>query len=186
LGSGVNGLDVILFYLVAYGAMTVGAFGVLAYLSTPERPVETVDDLAGLSRSHPGVALLMAVFLFSLLGMPLTAGFWGKLFLFWGAMTLFTAEHGSLFITLAVIGALNAAIGAWYYLRVLVRMYLHAPLRPLPPARSWPGLATLWVCAAVTLAFGVYPGPLLEATHKAVTPERSASLAVGAGEQARR
>jgi NADH-quinone oxidoreductase subunit N len=188
LSSGVSGLDVILFYLVAYGAMTVGAFGVLAYLSTPERPVETVDDLAGLGRSHPGVAVLMMVFLFSLIGMPLTAGFVGKLFLFWGSATLFVEpglEHGYLFLILTVIGALNAAVGAWYYLRVLVRMYLHAPLRPLTPARSWPGLATLWVCALVTLVLGVYPEPLLKATHAAVLPPQQADAAA-VGEQSRR
>ena len=67
-----------MFYLVAYGAMTIGAFAVISYLSTPQRPVETVDDLAGLSVSHPGAALLMVLFLFSLIGIPLTAGFWAK------------------------------------------------------------------------------------------------------------
>src|SRR5262249_47463286 len=72
------GTDAIVFYLVAYGAMTVGAFAVLEYLGTRDRPVETVDDLAGLSKTHPGVALLMALFLFSLIGIPLTAGFMGK------------------------------------------------------------------------------------------------------------
>src|SRR5262249_12668416 len=60
----VGGVDAVLFYMVAYGAMTIGAFAILAYLSTPVRPVEMVDDLAGLSRSHPGVAFLMAIFLF--------------------------------------------------------------------------------------------------------------------------
>jgi len=75
-GTGVEGgVETMLFYLVAYGAMTVGAFAVLAYLSTPQRPVETLDDLAGLSRSHPGVALLMLLFLFSLIGISLDGGF---------------------------------------------------------------------------------------------------------------
>src|SRR5205807_10088550 len=77
-----GGVDAVLFYLVAYGAMTIGAFAILAYLSTPQRPVEMIDDLAGLSRSHPGVAVLMALFLFSLIGIPLTAGFAGKFVLF--------------------------------------------------------------------------------------------------------
>src|SRR5205807_5431397 len=83
-----GGLDAVLFYLVAYGAMTIGAFAVLSYLSTPQRPVETVDDLAGLSTSHPGVALVMMLFLFSLIGMPLTAGFIGKFLLFMGALAV--------------------------------------------------------------------------------------------------
>lgn len=153
-------VEAILFYLVAYGAMTVGAFAVLAYLSTPGRPVETEDDLAGLSASHPGVALLMAVFLFSLIGMPLTAGFAGKLFLFAGAMT---AD----FRWLAVIGAVNAAVGAWYYLRILARMYLDVSVQPLVVPRNGAGLATLWACALVTLVFGFYPDLLLRVTTRA-------------------
>src|SRR5262249_12169500 len=62
-GAAPGGVESLLFYLVAYGAMTIGAFGVIAYLSSKERPVESVDDLSGLSSSHPGVALLMVLFL---------------------------------------------------------------------------------------------------------------------------
>ena len=96
-----------------------------------------MDDLAGLSRSHPGVALLMVVFLFSLIGIPLTAGFAGKFLLFLGAMSVpgvpsdpTTLEQARLFRILALIGVLNAAIGAWYYLRIVAVMYLRNPLRP--------------------------------------------------------
>src|SRR5262249_33235641 len=67
----VGGVESVLFYLIGYGAMTVGAFAVISYLSTPERPVETVEDVAGLARTHPGAALLMVLFLFSLIGLPL-------------------------------------------------------------------------------------------------------------------
>ena len=77
-GEAVGGVEALLFYLLAYGAMTVGAFAVLHYLSTPDRPIENVDDLAGLGKSHPGVALLMVLFLFSLIGMPLTGGVHGQ------------------------------------------------------------------------------------------------------------
>jgi NADH-quinone oxidoreductase subunit N len=163
-----GGVDAVLFYLVAYGAMTIGAFAILAYLSTPQRPVEMIEDLAGLSRSHPGVALLMALFLFSLIGIPLTAGFAGKLVLFFGAMAV--PQHPWLFRILALIGVINAAIGAWYYLRVLVVMYLRNPIKPLENARSWPGLATLWICAALTLFLGVYPNPLLRVSRAAAAP----------------
>src|SRR5262249_33019720 len=82
----IAGSDAVLFYLVAYGAMTIGGFAVLAYLGSPQRPVEVVDDLAGLSTSHPRVAMLMAVFLLSLIGIPFTAGFVGKLLLFFGVL----------------------------------------------------------------------------------------------------
>ena len=71
------------------GAMTIGAFAVLSYLDSPERPVTNVDDLAGLAKSQPGVALLMLVFLFSFIGIPLTAGFAGKFFIFLGAVSVY-------------------------------------------------------------------------------------------------
>jgi NADH-quinone oxidoreductase subunit N len=85
-GGPFGGVEALLFYLVAYGAMTVGAFALLYYLSTRQRPVEMVDDLVGLSRSHPVPALVMVLFLMSLIGIPLTAGFAGKVFLFGGAL----------------------------------------------------------------------------------------------------
>ncbi len=71
-------LSGLLFYLVAYALMTLGAFGVIIALSTPDRPVETVDDLAGLGRTHPATAAALALCLFSLAGIPPLAGFWGK------------------------------------------------------------------------------------------------------------
>jgi NADH-quinone oxidoreductase subunit N len=173
----VGGIDAVLFYLVGYGAMTVGAFAVLAYLSTPQRPVENVDDLAGLSRSHPGVALLMALFLFSLIGIPLTAGFMGKLLLFFGAVAAPGGEdHPWWFKILAFIGVLNAAVGAWYYLRVLAVMYLRTPIKPLDKGRSWPALTAVWICAAVTLAFGLYPRPLAEAARRAASAPPATEL----------
>jgi len=178
-----GGAEAVIFYLVAYGAMTIGAFAVISYLSTAERRVETVDDLAGLGQTHPGVALLMMLFLFSLLGMPLTAGFTGKLLIFFGALGLpleatladpeKVREYAVMLRWLALIGAINAAIGGWYYLRVIAAMYLRTPLKPLTPARAWPGLAAMWICAMLTLGLGVYPWPLVKAAHAAtVFPER--------------
>ncbi len=171
-----GGVEAVLFYLAAYGAMTLGAFAVIAYLHTPQRPVETVDDLAGLSRDRPGVALLMAVFLLSLIGIPLTGGFAGKLLLFLGAMALRAdsgadaamLEQARLFRLLGLIGALNAAVGAWYYLRVLAAMYLRNPVRPVEGRRGWPALAAVCLCALATVALGVYPWPLLRSAQEAV------------------
>lgn len=178
-GSGVGGVEAVLYYLAAYGAMTLGAFAVIAYLGTPERPVETVDDLAGVSRSHPGVALLMVVFLFSLIGIPLTAGFTGKLLIFFGAMAVPSGGGpATLFRVLAFLGVLNAAISAWYYLRIVAVMYLRNPLRPPEGKRTWPGLATLWVCAALTVGLSIPPAAnwLLGAARSAAGGE----LATGA------
>src|SRR5205823_887026 len=105
-------VEAVLFYLLAYGAMTVGAFAVLQALETPGKRVEKIDDLAGLSRTHPGLSLLMLVFLFSLIGMPLTAGFAGKFMLFYEALGLSGSappDQVRRYQGLALIGAINAA-----------------------------------------------------------------------------
>jgi NADH-quinone oxidoreductase subunit N len=174
-----DGVEALLYYLVAYGVMTVGAFAVLAYLTTPERPVDTTDDLAGLSRSHPGLALMMAIFLFSLIGIPLTAGFTGKLLIFFGAMAV-RAEHAYLYWVLALVGVINAAIGAWYYLRLVAVMYLRQPLEPLAPRRNVPGLVTVLVCAVLTVALSMPPGStwlLRYVKDAAQSPTRPAGIA---------
>ncbi len=170
--SPVGGVEALLFYLVAYGAMTVGLFAALHYLGDQ---VENVDDLAGLGRSHPGMALLMVLFLFSMIGIPLTAGFMGKFFLFLDALGLppGMAEQGRLYRILALIMAINAAIGAGYYLRLAVVMYLREGIEPLPPLKPRPVLGTIWVCALLTLALGVYPDGLLRVL-KSVLPNTAA------------
>jgi NADH-quinone oxidoreductase subunit N len=187
-----GGVEAVLFYLVTYGAMTVGAFAVLSSLSTPERPAETVDDLAGLGHSHPGTALLMMLFLFSLIGLPATGGFWGKLFLFQDAISVpvvaedaRSLEQYRLFLTLAVIGAVNAAIAAYYYLRIVAVMFLRQPLHPLPRARAGAVRAALWVCAFVALGLGIYPTPLLQAVQQAVPPRTFAAVSANAVTQVR-
>lgn len=166
-GEAVGGVEALLFYLVAYGAMTVGFFATLHYLDTPERPVENVDDLAGLGRSHPGLALLMVLFLFSLIGMPLTAGFAGKFQLFFAALGL-SGEQAWLYRVLAVIAAVNAAIGGWYYLRMAAVMFLREAIDPLPKARPAPVLVTITVCAVLTLGLGTYAKPIVEVIRQAV------------------
>jgi NADH-quinone oxidoreductase subunit N len=172
----VGAVGAVLFYLVAYGAMTVGAFAVLSALSTPARPVETVDDLAGLGRSRPGLALLMALFLFSLIGIPPTAGFAGKLLVFSGPFELpfgddpAELQQRRLYILLVVIGVLNAAVGGYYYLRIAATMFLREPIQPVERPRAWPVLAAVGACALVTLAVGVYPEPLRRATEAAARP----------------
>jgi NADH-quinone oxidoreductase subunit N len=171
-----GGVEAVLFYIIAYGAMTVGAFAVLSWLSTRERPVETVEDLAGLARTQPGVALVMALFLFSLIGIPLTAGFLGKLWLFLGVLGVRAfpddpalLAQQRLFITLGVIGAINAAIGAWYYLRIATVMFLREPLQPLPTARRRPVAIAVALCAVLTLGIGLWPKPIVAAVQAAVS-----------------
>jgi NADH-quinone oxidoreductase subunit N len=179
---GIGGIEALLFYLAAYGAMTVGAFAVILYLGTPDRPVESIDDLAGVGQSHPVTAASMAVFLFSLIGMPLTAGFAGKLLLFVGAFSApaDTPTMRHLYQALAVVAAVNAAVAAYYYLRVIGVMYLRSPIRPPASSRAVPTLLATVVLAGLTLFFGFYPNPLVKAARKAapvpaVTPVADAA-----------
>jgi NADH-quinone oxidoreductase subunit N len=119
----------------------------------------------------------MMVFLFSLIGIPATGGFAGKFLLFWGAMSVrvvptdpSTLDQAKLFRILALIGALNAAVGAWYYLRIVAVMYLRNPLRPAEGRRGWATLTAIGVCAVLTIALGVPPllGTLLDTARDAV------------------
>jgi NADH-quinone oxidoreductase subunit N len=163
------GLDSVLFYLVAYGLMTVGAFAVLVHLAGGDHPVETVDDLAGLAKTHPVAAGALAVCLFSLLGLPLTAGFAGKLLLFVGAFDApTTGSLRAMARVLAVIAAVNSAVGAVYYLRLIGVMSLRSPLKVAETSRGKAALAVALICATATLALGVYPKPLADAARAAI------------------
>ena len=129
-----------------------------------------MDDLAGLGRSHPGLALVMALFLFSLIGMPLTAGFFGKFQLFLSALQVErTAEKQPLFVILAVIAALNGESGRTTT-RIVGVMFLREALEPLTPLLRLPALAAISICALVTILFGVHPAPLARLTQAAAAP----------------
>jgi len=161
-----NGLDAVLFYLVAYGLMTVGVFAILLHL--PGAP-DSVDDLAGLGKTHPISAAVLSVLLFSLIGLPLTAGFAGKFLLFVGALDApAVGPMRNMYWILAVIAIVNAAIGAVYYLRVLGVMYLRSPLKESEPRRLTAALTAALLCAMLTVALGVYPKPLVQAARAAV------------------
>ena len=164
----VSGGDAVLFYLIAYGAMTIGAIAVIAYLSRPDRSIDTIDDLGGLHESNPRLALMMAIFMFSMIGLPLTAGFVGKFYLFLSAFSVKAAPPmGHLYQMLALIGAINAAIAAYYYLRVVGVMYLRGSFQPPIPLRMSPILLVILICAWLTIVLGIYPAPLLEASRLA-------------------
>ncbi len=183
-GESVGGVEALLFYLVAYGAMTLGFFAVLHYLDSPDRPLESVDDLAGLGKSHPSCGLLLTLFLLSLIGMPLTAGFVGKFLIFFDAMGLSSqnAEQARLYRILALIAALNAAVGGWYYLRMIGVMYLREAIDPLPRPRPAPVVATIAVCATLTLGLGLFPQSLLQLIRDAL-PRPNAQLVARAADE---
>ncbi len=139
----------VLYYLFAYLFAITGAFSVVLFLKTKEYGGERVDDFRGLSRRHPWIAFAMLVFLLSLIGVPGTAGFVGKFFLFGGAI-----QGG--FILPAVIGILMSAVSAWYFFRLVVNMYI-APEEPETERRGWPVVLAVGVCVAGTILFGLWP-----------------------------
>ncbi len=161
------GSEAVLFYLVTYSLMTLGAFAVIIGLSTRERPVETVDDLAGLARSQPALALAMAICLFSLAGIPPLAGFIGKFNLFVAAFAASNGDDARMYQSLALIGVLNSAIGAYYYLKIVVAMYLRDPIGPpLAPRMAWPTATAIGACATLTLVLGLWSGPIYSASRE--------------------
>jgi NADH-quinone oxidoreductase subunit N len=160
------GSEAILFYLVSYALMTLGAFAIIIGLSTPERPVETIDDLAGLAKSHRILALAMAICLFSLAGIPPLAGFWGKLNIFVAAFAASGNTDSQKYQWLAVIGVINAAIGAAYYLKIVVAIYLREPVgRPLVPRLTWPTATAIGACTILTVLIGLNAQPLYTASR---------------------
>ncbi len=162
------GAESLLYYLVAYAAMTLGAFAVIIAINSGDRPVETVDDMAGLAATHRPLALAMAVCLFSLAGIPPLAGFVGKFELFTSAWSASRGDDASLFQCLALIGAINSAIGAYYYLRIVVVMFLRpATGKPFSVRLTWPTGAAITACTLLTLVLGIFASPIMEAAHEA-------------------
>jgi NADH-quinone oxidoreductase subunit N len=173
-GSGRSGIDAMLFYLAAYGLMTAGFFAVVLAVHRSERPVETVDDLAGLAVDRPVAAACLGIALLSMIGIPLTAGFPGKLQLFLSAYLAPTdTPMGFGLRTLAFVAAVNAAIGAVYYLRILGAVYLRTPLVPFVKDVGRPALIAALACAIGTLAFGIYPKPLSEFSTPPALPAKA-------------
>jgi len=153
----------ILFYLAAYVFMNLGAFAVIVALARRDDERLNIDDYAGLGLSRPALGAAMAVFMFSLAGVPPTAGFMGKLYIFSAAV-----QAG--YIGLAIIGVANSVVSAYYYLRLTVVMYMStAPGASVPGQRPAPalGLAVL-VAIAGTLLLGLFPSRVLEAALRSV------------------
>jgi NADH-quinone oxidoreductase subunit N len=146
-----------MFYLAGYAFMNIGAFSVVSHLSGKGEKYQNIEDLAGLGKRQPLTAALFTIYLLSLIGVPLTAGFFGKFYIFKAALE-------SHLVWLAVLGLLNSAVGAYYYLRILVTMYMHEPgegapsVKPLTPSMR----LALILPAAGTLFLGIFPSWLLE------------------------
>ena len=155
----------VLYYLLAYTVSTAGAFGTLILCGSYGREAVSYEDLSGLGRRHPAAALAFSLFLISLAGVPPTAGFFGKWFVFKAAI------DGGLY-WLAIVAFVNSVIGAYYYLRVLVYMYMREPAAGAPvavPMRSGYVTAALLVSAALVLALGLTPTRYLDVAVRAAS-----------------
>jgi NADH-quinone oxidoreductase subunit N len=162
VAGGSPGATSILFYLVAYALMNLGAFAVIIALQARGQELLSLPDYAGLGFRRPVLSACMALFMFSLAGLPPTAGFMGK-------FLIFSAAVEGHYVGLAVIGVLNSVISVYFYLRPVVIMYMNEPAieRPLVPASA---AAILAVALSVlgTLQFGLFPGRLLDLARQSV------------------
>jgi NADH-quinone oxidoreductase subunit N len=153
-----------MFYLAAYAFMNVGAFAVVSHLSGKGERYTDIEDFSGLGQQQPLTAAMFSIFLLSLIGVPLTGGFFGKFYIFKAALD-------SHLVWLAVLGLLNSAVAAYYYLRILVMMYMREPseavndVEPLTPALR----AGLILPALGTLFLGIFPSWVLNFASKSAT-----------------
>jgi NADH-quinone oxidoreductase subunit N len=150
-----EGIEAVLFYVLGYGVMNIAAFAVVGMLQRDPQRYGGLASFAGLAGRAPAIAAAMAVLLFSLTGIPPTVGFFAKLY-----VLLATVDAGLSW--LAVIIALNAALAAFYYLRVIVYMYMRDPeTDPAPIERHPFGTAALALSVLGVVALGVFPEPIL-------------------------
>jgi NADH-quinone oxidoreductase subunit N len=155
-----EGVRGVLIYLAIYLVMNVGTFGVILCMRRAAGYSEDIADLAGLARTRPGLAAAMAIFMFSLAGVPPLAGFFGKFYVFMAAV------NAGLYV-LAVIGVVTSVIGAYYYLRIVKLMYFDGPAEPFA-ANTDRGVGVVTVAAGLfTLLFFVYPAPIVAGAQTA-------------------
>jgi NADH-quinone oxidoreductase subunit N len=155
--AGIRGL---LVYLAIYLVMTVGAWGVILCMRRQGKMLEEIADLSGLSHTHPALALALAIFMFSLAGLPPTAGFFAKLYIFLAAID-------AKLIGLAVIGVVTSVVGAFYYFRVVKVMYFDEPVAAFDRPFSAELKGVLILTAIVSLFFFVAPGPVIAGANLA-------------------
>jgi NADH-quinone oxidoreductase subunit N len=150
------GTSAAMFYTAAYAAMNVGAFAVVSHFANAGEKYVAIEDYAGLGSRSPVLAATLTFFLMSLIGIPITGGFFAKLY-------VLTAALKSNLVGLAIILVLNSAVGAYYYLRIIVMMYMREPRGEVPVTRvpMAAGLAIV-VCILLTLYLGVFPGRVLD------------------------
>jgi NADH-quinone oxidoreductase subunit N len=151
-----NGIPAAMFYTASYAAMNVGAFAVISHIGGKGERYVTLEDYEGLGRRSPLLAATLTIFLLSLIGIPITGGFFAKFY-------VFSAALQANLVGLVIIGVLNSAVASYYYLRVIVVMYMREAREevPLPPIPVGLGTA-LAISLAATIYLGVLPGRVLD------------------------
>ncbi len=157
------GLRAIVIYLIVYAFMNLGAFAVIIMMRRKDIIGDEIGDLSGLMSRAPALAILMMIFLLSLAGIPPTAGFIGKYYIF---LSLIETGH----YYLAVLGVAYAVVALYYYFRIVVVMFMKRPLDEVPYATSMGLRVVLGVTLAMTLLIGVYPQPVITIAREAVRP----------------
>jgi NADH-quinone oxidoreductase subunit N len=150
-----TGLKGIAVYVMVYTFMNLGAFLVLVALRRQNIIGEDLDDIAGLMQRSPGYAILMLIFLLSLAGIPPTAGFLGKYYIF---LALLQTKH----FGLAVVATLYVAVAIYYYFKIVRSMFVREPSEKTPMATTFGLRVTLAVTGVLTLLIGIYPEPFLQ------------------------
>jgi NADH-quinone oxidoreductase subunit N len=150
------GLTAAIFYTAAYAVMNIGAFAVVSHLAGSGERYTSIDDYAGLGRRSPLLAFTLTIFMLSLIGIPLTGGFFAKYY-------VFSAALKSNLIWLSIIGLINSAVAAYYYLRLIVVMYMREQTVETEPVRVTPAMGLALVLAAIaTIYLGVAPNNVVE------------------------
>jgi NADH-quinone oxidoreductase subunit N len=163
VAGGAGGVRSVLFYMLVYTVTNIGAFGFVVMLESRGFAGETVSDYAGLARKHPLAAFGMLLFMLSLGGIPPTAGFMGKLY-------LFAAAVNAGYVWLVVIAVLMSAVSLYYYFRIVLQMYLREGEGVEPAtlvAAPWTE-RVVWACGLAVLVIGVLPAPFLTAAQATV------------------
>jgi len=170
VAGNVTGIQGILFYLMVYTFMNLGAFAVITSLRRRAIIGDEIDDISGLYFKAPGEALLMMVFLLALAGIPPLAGFYGKYFIF---LSLIQTQH----YALAVLAVAYAAVALYYYLRIVNAMFMR-PALDAEPVHLSPGMGlALAVTAAATIGIGLFPEWFINAANWSVHMAQSGPLA---------
>jgi NADH-quinone oxidoreductase subunit N len=150
------GTSAAMFYLAAYAAMNLGAFAVVSHFANAGERYVTLEDYEGLGRSSPLLAATLTIFLLSLIGIPMTGGFLAKFY-------VFSASIQANLIWLTIVGVLNSGVGAYYYLRIIVMMYMREARKEVPVTRvPIPLGVALATCLAATLYLGLFPNSVLQ------------------------